>query len=357
MPQSVPRSRGLKRVASGRWEALSSRQGWVPLLPESPVGMQRRIEELLLLAEFNAAIGVMHDPKQLCGTARTWLEEVLRWEVLSISCTEGETGEYRYNVLYLDEHLSEICPDLAEGVNADAIRSEGRTNGWSEFGNNVISVCFPDRSGVLAISRKSVAESQFSDELLAGIADSLSRSLSNAREFSRLKTLSMRDHLTGLYNRRVFEAMLEVEARKRTTKPFSLMLIDLDNFKTINDTYGHGMGDEVLVYVAEMLRLNFRKSDIPARYGGDEFAVLLPESSLESAERVAERFRGSVAARPSAFEDKKILPTVSVGIAAVSDRCNLEVARMVEEADRALYRAKSPGKNRVCTTLVDSNGG
>lgn len=196
-------------------------------------------------------------------------------------------------------------------------------------------------------------ESQYSDELLAGIAESLSRALFNAREYSRLKTLSMRDHLTGLYNRRVFEAMLEVEARKRSSKPFSLLLIDLDNFKTINDSHGHGAGDEVLLHVAEMLRLNFRKSDVPARYGGDEFAVLLPETSLESAQRVAERFRTSVASHPPALGARNILPTVSVGIAVVANRANLEIAHMVKEADRALYRAKAPGKNRVCATLVN----
>ena len=315
--------------------------------------MQRRIEELLLLAEFSAATGILHDPNQVCAAACSWLEEVLKWEVLSVSSTDGEAGQHEYQVLYLDDHLSEICPDLAAGVNAATVRSGKREIGWSEFGNNMISVCFPDRSGVLALTRTSVQESQFSDEFLSGIADSLSRSLCNAREYSRLKTLSMRDHLTGLYNRRVFDAMLEVEARKRTSKPFALLLIDLDNFKAINDSHGHGTGDEVLVHVAQMLRLNFRKSDIPARYGGDEFGVLLPETSLESAQRIAERFRGRVAACSSALSDRKILPTVSVGIAAVTDRANLEIAHMVAEADRALYRAKAPGKNRVCAAHVN----
>lgn len=315
--------------------------------------MQRRIEELLLLAEFNAAIGTIQDPNQVCAVASSWMEQSLNWDVLSISCTEGSAGDIRYNVLFLDEHLSEICPDLAEGVNSATIRTRKRRTAWNEFGNNVLSVCFPDRSGVLAVSRRSVQESQYSDELLAGIAESLSRALFNAREYSRLKTLSMRDHLTGLYNRRVFEAMLEVEARKRSSKPFSLLLIDLDNFKTINDSHGHGAGDEVLLHVAEMLRLNFRKSDVPARYGGDEFAVLLPETSLESAQRVAERFRTSVASHPPALGARNILPTVSVGIAVVANRANLEIAHMVKEADRALYRAKAPGKNRVCATLVN----
>ena len=360
MLQPAMQTRVLDAFHAGVRRTSSSRQGAVSVLCEktqSAGEMQRRIEELLLLAEFNATIGTIHDPNQVCSAACSWMAEVLKWEVLSVSCTEGEAGEFRYKVLYLDEHLSEICPDLAEGLNKMAIKPRKRKAGWNEFGNNAISVCFPDRSGVLSVSRLSLLESQYSDELLAGIAESLARSLFNAREYSRLKSLSMRDHLTGLYNRRVFEAMLEVEARKRSTKPFSLLLVDLDNFKTINDSHGHGTGDEVLVYVADMLRLSFRKSDVPARYGGDEFAVLLPETSLESAQRIAERFRGSVAGRTSTFGERNIVPTVSVGIAVVCNRANLQVSHMVEEADRALYRAKAPGKNRVCASLVNHQVG
>jgi len=360
MLQQTMQTKGLEAFHAGERRGVALRQGKFSVLCEktqSAGEMQRRIEELLLLAEFNAAIGTIHDPNLVCSAACNWMAQVLKWDVLSVSCTEGEAGNYRYHVLYLDEHLSEICPGLAAGANKVTVKTKRKKAAWSEYGNNVISVCFPDRSGVLAVSRRSVQESQFSDELLAGIAESLSRSLFNAREYSRLKTLCMRDHLTGLYNRRVFETMLEVEAGKRSTKPFSLLLVDLDNFKTINDTFGHGTGDEVLVYVAEMLRLSFRKSDIPARYGGDEFAVLLPETPLESAQRVAERFRASVSARPSAFGARDILPTVSVGIAVVEDRAKVEVAQMVAEADRALYRAKSPGKNRVCASLMNQSLG
>lgn len=314
--------------------------------------MQRRIEELLLQAEFSAAIGTLHDPNQVCSAACSWLRDVLGWEVLSVSTTEGEVGQYQYQVLHLDDALSRICPDLSPGAKSSTGKSS-REIRWSDAGNNAVSICFPDRSGVLVLSRKSVMESRYSDHFLAGIAESLSRALFNAREYSRLKSLSMHDHLTGLYNRRVFEAMLEVEARKRSIKPFSLLLVDLDNFKGINDSYGHGAGDEVLVHVAEMLRQNFRKSDIPARYGGDEFSVLLPETPLDSALRVAERFRQSVASGPSALATRNFVPTVSVGIASVDDRSNLDVAHMVAEADRALYRAKAPGKNRVCGAKVE----
>jgi two-component system, cell cycle response regulator len=361
MLQPVPLIGGLDPRNAGRLESLMPRNGRAPILSDqvqSHGEMKRRIEELSLLAEFNAAVGTLLDPNQVCAAACSWIEDVVKWEVLAISCTEGEAQDFRYHVLYLDDHLSEICPEFTAGVSAATVIRTGKKKiNWSESSNNVLSVSFPDKSGVLAVSTSSVQESQFSDHLLAGIADILSRSLSNAREYARLKTLSMRDHLTGLYNRRVFEAMLEVEGRKRTSKPFSLMLVDLDNFKTINDTYGHAAGDEVLVYVAELLRLNFRKADIPARYGGDEFAVLLPDTSLDPAERIADRFRCSVQARPLYLGDREIQPTVSIGIAVVTERVNLKLADMVDEADRALYRAKAPGKNRVCAAVMSSPNG
>jgi two-component system, cell cycle response regulator len=353
MLQSVLMAGGIDPEYVGTCEV--ARQGWVPAYPdqaESPGDMRRRIAELLLLTQFNAAIGTLLDPNQVCAVACSWLKEVVKWEVFAVSCAEGEAKQFRYHVMGVDVSVSKICPEFATGAGPPTANAEGRSSDWSGSCGDVISIIFPDGSGMLAVSRQSVLESQFSDEFLSGIAGSIARSLSNARECARLKTLSMRDHLTGLYNRRVFEAMLEVEARKRTTKPFSLMLIDLDNLKFINDNYGHGTGDDVLISVAKMLLLNFRKADVPARYGGDEFAVLLPEASLDSALRVAERFRQGVATCKVVFGADIHVPTVSIGIVAVSDRENRAIATMVEEADQALYRAKTSGRDRVCTALV-----
>jgi two-component system, cell cycle response regulator len=355
MLQSVLMSGGLDSECVGTGEV--PRLGWVPGFPgqaESPGAMKRRITELLLLSQFNSVIGALLDPNQVCAAACSWLKEVVRWEVFTVSLAEGEIPQFHYHVLGVDVSVSKICPDLTAGVGAATANCEGGPSDWSESGEDVISIVFPNGSGKLAVSRKSVLESQFSDEFLAGIADSIARALSNARECARLKTLSMRDHLTGLYNRRVFEAMLEVEARKRTRNPFSLLLIDLDNLQSINDSHGHGTGDDVLISVAKMLLLNFRKADVPARYGGDEFAVLLPEASLDSARRGAERFRQSVTTCQFDLGSSQIVPTVSVGVAAVSDRQNLQVSHMVEEADQALYRAKTTGRNRVCAAHLDS---
>ena len=349
MLQSSLVSEFLGPVSAGRRKSYIQRNRPVSAhcgKDDSPVEMKRRIEELLLLGEFNAAVGTLLDPEQVCSVASSWLQEVAGWNVRSLIFAEGD----QLHGVGDDAHVSEFCPGsgMVSGAAAEGPADEKSVRRGKR--NDIELFC---GLGRLTVSRPRGEGSQYSDEFVAGIVDTLARSLANAREYARLRTLSMRDHLTGLYNRRVFEAMLEVEARKRTPAPFSLLLIDLDNFKGINDTFGHGTGDAVLVSVAEMLRLSFRKADVTARYGGEEFAVLLPEASLDSATRTAERFRRNLAAEPLGCGDGTIRPTVSVGIATVSDRTGLDVVRMVEEADRALYRAKSGGKNRVCGTLLE----
>ncbi len=356
MLQSSLVSEFLGPVSAGRRKSSFPRNR--PLSPhcgkdDSPAGMKRRIEELLLLGEFNAAVGALLDPEQVCSVASSWLQEVVGWNVRSLTFDEGEAGRVQTYGVGDDGPVSEFCPGSGVGNGASAEGPADEKNVRRNNGNDIRTYCFSNGLGGLTVSRSRGDGSQYSDEFVAGIVDALARSLANAREYARLRILSMRDHLTGLYNRRVFEAMLEVEARKRTLSPFSLLLIDLDDFKGINDTFGHGAGDAVLVSVAKMLRLSFRKADVTARYGGEEFAVLLPEAALDSATRTAERFRRNLAAEPLGCDDGTIRPTVSVGIATVSDRTGLDVARMVEEADRALYRAKSGGKNRVCGTHLE----
>jgi len=309
---------------------------------ESAAALERRVAELLLVAEFTAVVGSILDPHKVCEAAGTWLREAVGWQLLSVCCNGEAVGAGRGSKNR--RSVAAVPLYVAPGV-----------NGLSEAGD-VYPVPFPDGSGTISLCRQAVRESQYSDEFREGIVRSLARALANARECDRLKTLSMRDHLTGLYNRRVFEAMLEVETRKRTAKPFSLLLIDLDNFKLVNDTYGHGTGDQVLVAIARMLRLSFRKSDIVSRYGGEEFAVLLPETAPDSARQVAERFRENVASLSLGAGPDKIRPTVSVGIASIAYRFGIEVADVMEEADRALYRAKAAGKDRVCASLLGDRG-
>jgi len=163
---------------------------------------------------------------------------------------------------------------------------------------------------------------------------------------AQLSEQANRDPLTGLYNRRYLDATMERElARcKREGLPLSLMLIDIDHFKKINDTWGHQAGDEVLRHLATML--NVRASDIASRYGGEEFLVLLPGMPPSTAQERAEQYRKAFEAGVTRFGEFRIHATLSAGIASYPEHART-VDELVHGADQALYRAKAGGRNRV----------
>jgi diguanylate cyclase len=189
---------------------------------------------------------------------------------------------------------------------------------------------------------------------VSGVAFKLASKL--ARQNRRLDELGRTDGLTGLANRRQCFALAEAELARhyRTGRPASLLILDIDHFKDINDRYGHPMGDEVLCAVARTLRGCCRETDTATRYGGDEFLLMLPETGLRGAEEAARRIRRKL--ETLAFERAPGLRcTVSLG-AAAAGRDIANVDSWIQQADAALYRAKAAGRNRFmgATTLVPS---
>lgn len=170
-----------------------------------------------------------------------------------------------------------------------------------------------------------------------------------ARYHEEVYQLATHDPLTDLYNRRHFAEQVDTEIARalRHARPLCLCIIDVDLFKPVNDRYGHIAGDGVLRQMAAILRGQVRREDIAARIGGEEFAVLLPETTLEGAGEFAEQFRGAVAGTLFHPGGEAQHITVSIGLAEVRpDRGDR--SRLMRAADAALYRAKDEGRNRVC---------
>jgi diguanylate cyclase (GGDEF)-like protein len=164
-----------------------------------------------------------------------------------------------------------------------------------------------------------------------------------------LRSRAETDPLTGVANRRRFHQSLEIECLRftRNRLPLSVLMIDLDYFKDVNDEYGHPVGDAVLRIVAQLLLLSLRKTDLLARYGGEEFAVLLPETRLEGAKVIAERIRRTVCEKPILAEGFHIQVSVSAGTASHLNDAEATPEILLKKADLALYRAKALGRNRV----------
>ena len=183
--------------------------------------------------------------------------------------------------------------------------------------------------------------------LVAAFAEQVAIALENARLFTQTQTLAITDALTGVYNRRGLIELGEFEfARaRRISRPFSVIMIDIDHFKRVNDHHGHAAGDEVLRALAQRCRVGSRTVDLVGRYGGEEFLILLPESSLESARLVAERLRQSLHNESIQTEAGPMRITISIGVAEMTDTDNLK--SLIARADGALYEAKNSGRNRV----------
>lgn len=166
---------------------------------------------------------------------------------------------------------------------------------------------------------------------------------------SRLKALAARDSLTGVYNRRYMEETLnrEISRALRENQHLSIIMADVDGFKLINDTFGHALGDMVLVRVAEILSRNTRKSDVVCRYGGDEFILILPDCAPEDAMLRAQSLRLLVGETPFSFDEGDVgHVTMSIGVSALP-QSGTTAAELLSAADRALYGAKQCGRNRV----------
>jgi diguanylate cyclase (GGDEF)-like protein len=172
--------------------------------------------------------------------------------------------------------------------------------------------------------------------------------IENARLHQEVQHLAVTDSLTGMLNRRGFVqlAQRELDRSRRYNEPLSVIMLDIDHFKNANDTYGHAFGDEVLRTLSETCTANVRKMDIAGRFGGDEFIILLPETDLPAAEKVAQRIHSCFAGKAFYPGGEEVRMTVSLGVTRVSEETQ-DLDTLVKRVDAVLYQSKQKGRNRV----------
>ena len=243
-----------------------------------------------------------------------------------------------------DERIFEILKQLDKNFSS-MLTNDDKIGAFPLVSDDEITGCIIAKSMIEKLSKRDV---DYLEQLTRQAAATINR----ANSYSTILQYATLDALTNLNNRRQFETRLgqEISITKRQGNPLCAMMIDIDFFKKVNDTYGHAAGDEVLRTVAQIIKQTLRESDIPARYGGEEFAILLPFTHLDEAKIVGERLRNAVENAKITInqetEDEKVINvTISVGIAEFD---NIESGEILfERADKALYEAKSNGRNQV----------
>ena len=203
--------------------------------------------------------------------------------------------------------------------------------------------------GVMSVAgRDSYDFTEGDVRLLGSIANQVGMAIENAQLYEKTAEIAFTDDLTGLYNRRYFMEQTERELARavRNGSPLSLVMVDMDGLKSINDRFGHHQGSEFLKDLGAMIRRNTRASDVPARLGGDEFAILAPDAGSGEAGEVGERLRAEVASDKKEIDGWEVGMSISVGIASYPDNAS-DVEELIRKADEAMYEAKRAGKNQV----------
>ncbi len=189
----------------------------------------------------------------------------------------------------------------------------------------------------------------FDVDLMTALSHHAALAMTNAQEFLQIRKRARVDPLTGVYTRGYFFECCDKQLADavNSDRDLGLIMLDIDHFKPINDTYGHTRGDEVLRGVATEIRSSLRDGDLVGRYGGEEFTILLPGATLEVAGRVAERIRRGIEEFDFEIDGRQLGVTVSAGVVALGEQRECTIEEMVDGADKALYRAKDDGRNRV----------
>lgn len=331
--------------------------------------LESRLAEIFFTHEFFKALTSYTSVDDVCSLIVDGCNGILGAEIscvylfnrddwtLSLRASQGRSEHMFRTVVPVSETLLGYA--FREGMVQEAhVEHASGTADWVAQPLEVVSqVVVPLRAGesvfgVMVVASSTSRELQPAElERLQVLGNQSSLSLQNALLHGELERLSVTDRLTEMYNHGYFQQRLEEEINRceRFGHPLSLIMLDIDDFKAFNDSFGHVRGDEVLKGVSAVIRRNLREMDIAARYGGEEFVVVLPETEMDGAVVLGERIRQGVESMQWQAEgERPVVRTVSVGVAEYPKAARTPL-RLLEAADKAMYSAKRAGKNRVAT--------
>lgn len=340
--------------------------------------VHRRAEEMSILNRIASTLTAGLETDQVLLALFEECRQVLPVDVFSVALFDQESGAIDMPLYYNDGVFLQVprrSIESSPGLTGSVIRQRrtislpDSTVPEVEQAYNIIRLGGrPARSyvgvplilldqvvGVISMqSYDPLAYSLEQVRLFEMIATQTAVAVQNARLYDQMKQMAITDSVTGLFTRRHFTALGtgEVERALRYNRQLSVLMVDLDHFKLVNDTYGHNTGDLVLQVVAQVCRQALRVTDIVGRWGGEEFAIVLPEADEEGAALIAERIRRMMAERDMRAGEGIIHVTVSIGVATLSSTCST-LEMLIGRADRALYLAKQGGRNRVCMVEGD----
>lgn len=339
-------------------------------LVEKNRALESRINELRALNEISKNMGESLDIDKTLTIIVSQIAALISCSRITIMLLNPERDYLTIRAAkgFPEEEAAKVKVPIGEGISG-YVAAQGepifisnieedprfkKRNSEQYFAKSLISVPLKIREeviGVINVNNKVDNELFTVDDcdILMTISYNAAIAIENSRRYEEAKSSAMKDTLTGLFNQAHFWRTLDVEIdrSKRYKNPLSFVLVDVDDFKNINDTYGHQKGDIVLYGIAQSLLKNIRKADILFRYGGEEFAIILTHTDMEGAKLIAERLRAAIQGLVFASEQLKSLKvTISLGISQF--RKDLSQEELLEKADKALYAAKNQGKNRCC---------
>lgn len=337
---------------------LEQNHGWIVanMLVSSAQGrcqseslcLRREVDDLSFLARLGREVSATLDLETTLSTSARLLYQNFRFNRMEFAFSEL-FGIPRTLYSALDEKGTAFRSSSCGKGRAPKVRGY-RSIGLAEpkkkkGGGRDVHITLPGEGGSIILYSALLAGGG-TDSFLTSVGEIVFFAVKNALAYRAIKELSHRDSLTGLFNRRMLEERLDLEKERCEPLPLAMMILDLDNFKKVNDNFGHPAGDRVLSVFGAILRKCCRDTDVVTRYGGEEFAVLLPDTTCEAAVKVAERLRRDLARQIFTFAGQQLRVTASIGIAA-TDTGKVVRDELLSQADQALYHAKQSGKDRV----------